>query len=314
MMIAIIPSAGILISAQEEPDFINNIIKNSIILRIGSTKASVNGEIKYIDRYNRNITPFIDENSRTLVPVRFIAENLNWTVDYDEQTRQITLSNPLLRPIHMTVDSNIFVYDNQKHFIDSTPILYKDRTFIPLRAFVEMALKKNISYIDSERIIIISDIEISSAKAKKVAEEITNKFPVWPLDMDKVQKEWKNWPQYEDDEEYHSGTDFAVPIGSNVYSVYSGTVDIVADSGDESYGKYIAVKSVINGNDRYIYYAHLDEQFVKQGDKVYAGYIIGKSGNTGFSEGPHLHYEVRNAYKSYGSIDNPTLNPYDYLP
>ncbi|MCL1858483.1 MAG: peptidoglycan DD-metalloendopeptidase family protein [Oscillospiraceae bacterium] len=331
MTIIIIPVDKIIILAQEEQDYINEIINNSIIIRVGSPKALVNGEIKYIDT-NRNIVPFIDENNRTLVPVRFISEKLNWQVDYDEQNKQITLSQTMFRPIIMNIDSNIFVYDNQKHFVDSTPVLYQDRTFIPLRAFVEMALKMNILYVNSERIIIISDIiNIDSKSAKNAADKITDKLPVWLLDMDKVQIEWKNWPQYENnendtddtdvengenEEEYHSGTDFAVPLGSNVYSVYSGTVDTVADMGDEKYGKYVIIKSIINNKDRYMYYAHLDEFSVsiKEGDKIYAGYIIGKSGNSGNSEGPHLHYEVRNEYKSYGSIDNPTLNPYDYLP
>jgi murein DD-endopeptidase MepM/ murein hydrolase activator NlpD len=131
--------------------------------------------------------------------------------------------------------------------------------------------------------------------------------------MSKVTRELKNWPAYLDGT-YHAGTDFAVPLGSNVYSTYNGVVDTVRDLGSASYGKYVVIKSIINGKVRYIYYAHLNKPTVEEKQTVMAGDIIGESGTTGNSEGPHLHYEVRNENKHYGSLDNPTLNPYDYLP
>jgi murein DD-endopeptidase MepM/ murein hydrolase activator NlpD len=149
------------------------------------------------------------------------------------------------------------------------------------------------------------------------SEPVYNKLdstePVWPFDKSKVTRELKNWPTYTDGT-YHAGTDFAIPLGSDIYSAYSGVVDTVKDLGAASYGKYIVIKSIIDGNVRYIYYGHLNEQMVQEGDRVMAGDKIGESGTTGYSTGPHLHYEVRNENKNHGSLDNPSLNPYDYLP
>ena len=313
---------------QEDIDIVEDIINNSIILKIGSPKALVNGEVKQIDENNANVFPFVDENSRTLVPVRFIAENFGYNVEYEPLEKKITILNLLNynNVIKMSVGTAVIEADNQNIIIDTAPIITPDgRTVIPLRAFVETGLKKEASYVADEKIIIISGINLggdNSEMALNITDKIKESFyiindgengPVWPLDMSKVTRELKNWPHYTDGT-YHAGADFAIPLGNDVYASYSGVVDTVRDLGKASYGKYIVIKSTINNEVRHIYYAHLSKQIVEVGDTVKAGQKIGESGNTGNSEGPHLHYEVRDENKHYGSLDNPTLNPYAYLP
>lgn len=87
---------------------------------------------------------------------------------------------------------------------------------------------------------------------------------------------------------YHTGTDFACPIGTEVHAAASGTViDVVHD--DPSYGNRI----VIEHPDGYeSTYNHLSETDVQVGDEVTAGQVIGLSGDTGNVSGPHLHFEV----------------------
>ncbi|MGB9798926.1 MAG: M23 family metallopeptidase [Thermanaerothrix sp.] len=87
---------------------------------------------------------------------------------------------------------------------------------------------------------------------------------------------------------HHRGIDIAVPVGTPVKTTISGRV-VYAGWNNQGYGNLVIVE---NGPWR-TYYAHLSEIPVQVGQWVEAGEVIGLSGNTGNSTGPHLHYEVR---------------------
>lgn len=106
----------------------------------------------------------------------------------------------------------------------------------------------------------------------------------------------------------HSGQDFAVPIGTKVVSVHSGTVVKAGPNGagdGPAYGNAVVIK---HNNGRFSQYAHLSKVGVKIGQKVNTGQEIARSGNTGNSSGPHLHFEIRTS-ANYGSA----INPVNYL-
>ena len=87
---------------------------------------------------------------------------------------------------------------------------------------------------------------------------------------------------------FHYGADFHAAIGTPVYSPANGVVKTV----------FIRNKTCGNGlviehsNGYATKYCHFDSVAVSRGDKVSAGCLIGKTGNTGQSTGPHLHYSV----------------------
>jgi murein DD-endopeptidase MepM/ murein hydrolase activator NlpD len=97
----------------------------------------------------------------------------------------------------------------------------------------------------------------------------------------------------------HSGIDLAMPEGTTLRSVADGVVDRVFD-GTGLIGKGLSVK--FPDGTRAIY-GHMNEVKEHVGDKVNAGDIVGLSGNTGNSTGPHLHFGLKDAN---GSVLDPT--------
>ena len=86
----------------------------------------------------------------------------------------------------------------------------------------------------------------------------------------------------------HPGVDFDLPEGTDVLASFEGIV--VRCENHKGMGNTIGIR---NGNILALY-AHLSEILVKLGEKVKAGSLIGKSGNTGTATtSPHLHFELR---------------------
>lgn len=102
---------------------------------------------------------------------------------------------------------------------------------------------------------------------------------------------------------YHTGVDFPVPTGTSVKSVAPGTV--VSAGWGGSFGYQVVVR---HSDGRYSQYAHLSAISVRDGQSVGAGQRIGRSGSTGNSTGPHLHFEVRTG-PGFGS----DIDPLAYL-
>jgi murein DD-endopeptidase MepM/ murein hydrolase activator NlpD len=89
-------------------------------------------------------------------------------------------------------------------------------------------------------------------------------------------------------ERFHSGIDFGADYGSLVYASAQGRV-IYADW----YGGYGNAVIIDHGNGMTTLYGHCSELYVKEGDVVVKGQPISAVGSTGFSTGPHLHFELR---------------------
>ncbi|MGK2956444.1 MAG: murein hydrolase activator EnvC family protein [Solirubrobacterales bacterium] len=87
---------------------------------------------------------------------------------------------------------------------------------------------------------------------------------------------------------YHEGIDISVPEGTPIRAAQGGTV--ISASYNGGYGNYTCVD---HGSGLSTCYAHQSQLGVSSGQSVDQGQIIGYSGNTGASTGPHLHFEVR---------------------
>jgi murein DD-endopeptidase MepM/ murein hydrolase activator NlpD len=102
---------------------------------------------------------------------------------------------------------------------------------------------------------------------------------------------------------YHTGVDFPVPTGTSVKSVAPGSVVSAGWAG--AYGYEVVIR---HSDGRYSQYAHLSALHVRAGQSVSGGQRIARSGSTGNSTGPHLHFEVRTG-PGYGS----DIDPLAYL-
>ena len=133
----------------------------------------------------------------------------------------------------------------------------------------------------------------------------------------------------------HTGCDFSCSLGNDVYAIADGTVVIATDYGctgshyggtqacskgsscpaakasSDGKGSYANRICIDHGNGVYSFYAHLSTGTfkVKSGDRVRQGQLIAKTGTSGKSMGPHLHFEIRVG----GNSTNYAKNPRNYL-
>lgn len=99
---------------------------------------------------------------------------------------------------------------------------------------------------------------------------------------------------------FHSGIDIGAPQGTNVLAANSG--EVIVAGWNNAYGNYVVIN---HGGGQTTLYAHMSKLLVKKGQSVKRGEKIGLVGSTGWSTGPHLHFEI--------SIDGKTKNPKDYF-
>ncbi|MEA3310322.1 MAG: LysM peptidoglycan-binding domain-containing M23 family metallopeptidase [Chloroflexota bacterium] len=96
----------------------------------------------------------------------------------------------------------------------------------------------------------------------------------------------------------HNGLDYRCHLGDAIYAADNGVV--VYAGWANGYGNLVKVD---HGNGFMTYYAHLDSVWVSCGQAIYQGSVVGPCGTTGWSTGPHLHFEIR----SGGVPQNPAF-------
>jgi murein DD-endopeptidase MepM/ murein hydrolase activator NlpD len=100
---------------------------------------------------------------------------------------------------------------------------------------------------------------------------------------------------------FHTGIDIAAPFGTTVTAAAAGVVVAVGHSG-VGYGNYVVIG---HGGGVMTLYGHLLETDVLVGDVVARGQRIGLEGSSGWSTGPHVHFELR--------VNDAVVDPMPYL-
>ena len=104
----------------------------------------------------------------------------------------------------------------------------------------------------------------------------------------------------------HEGIDLAPGNGAPIQAVADGTVRVASEAGG-NYGVHVWIDHVIDGQRVSTHYAHMQygSLRVRSGQQITVGTVLGKTGNTGRSNGPHLHFEV--------SVGGVKINPLPWL-
>lgn len=113
----------------------------------------------------------------------------------------------------------------------------------------------------------------------------------WPTDGHRI-TQYYSWRHY--------GVDIANKVGTPIYAADAGVIETIGWS--TGYGNTIIID---HGGGKKTRYAHLSKFYVKKGQKVGKGESIGAMGSTGWSTGPHLHFEI--------IIDGRKYNPLNYI-
>ncbi|MDY5100390.1 MAG: M23 family metallopeptidase, partial [Oscillospiraceae bacterium] len=99
---------------------------------------------------------------------------------------------------------------------------------------------------------------------------------------------------------FHAGVDIGAQSGQSIYASAAGTVAV--STYNDSYGNYVLIN---HGGGNATLYAHMSSTAVTAGQYVSQGQVIGYVGSTGWSSGPHLHFEIR--------LNGSTVNPLQFF-
>lgn len=118
---------------------------------------------------------------------------------------------------------------------------------------------------------------------------------ILPIDKNKLERMSSAFGMRKDprsgERRHHHGIDFIAPVGTEVYATADGVVT-TAENRPKGFGTLVEITHGETG-EFMTRYAHLDSFVVKKGQKVKKGEVIARVGSSGWSTGPHLHYEVR---------------------
>jgi murein DD-endopeptidase MepM/ murein hydrolase activator NlpD len=138
---------------------------------------------------------------------------------------------------------------------------------------------------------------LDNPSGQRIVVDVTRSYPfVWPADGP-ITSEMGPW--------HTLGIDIGLDYGvdSPILASARGTVEFAGGEDWEDYGHHVLID---HGGGMKTLYGHLYEVFVKEGDVVEQGALLGYGGDTGHAEGKHLHFEVRH--------DKALIDPQDVLP
>lgn len=211
-------------------------------------------------------------------------------VEARDGVHEIWVDNPLAGPIEVMVSFS------DQHNAQAVPAL-------PARASVPAGGRTLVSRVAAARPGQSTDFQLRLQAVPGAPggrqRPVQYHFPL-QMDSPRVAQAYGGSFSHDDAENRHA-VDFSAPVGTNVIAARDGVVMQVerdfarAGLDRERFGGGANFIRIVHDDGSMALYAHLAEGgvLVRQGQRVRAGEVIGHSGNTGFSSGPHLHFVVQ---------------------
>lgn len=235
----------------------------------------------------------IKENHEYIADAKVIQSGIH-PVDY-----LTILANGVFRNHQIGLTSNFKSSITKKRLIMITKINSSKKTrfrflfILPLIALLFLAFSKS----EIPKSAIVNGIQ--SKTNDSVLENTPSILPLIASDVSMTSGYgWRIHPKYKI-KKFHKGIDFKAPEGSEIYATACGVIELM-DNKEKEEGKYLVIRH--NGQYQTLY-SHLSAFTVKLNDQVTKGQLIGYVGNTGYSTGSHLHYEVIKNGKNVDPID-----------
>jgi murein DD-endopeptidase MepM/ murein hydrolase activator NlpD len=246
--------------------------------------------------YNTPIEELMALNPDTL-PTQNATLHINDTIIINQPKSEVSIEHVERNYVDEDYDAEVIIIPRDDWYTTETNVIQQPSAGHH-RAIVDQHF---INDTESEREILIEEIDIEAVP--KIMERGTKIPPTYikPIYGGRISSYfgYRNAPTA-GATTYHRGVDWAVATGTSVMASSGGTVTQAGWSG--SYGYMILITHPGGTQTRY---AHLSKIFVSVGQTVSQGEVIGKTGNTGRSTGPHLHFEIL--------IGGSPVNPLNYI-
>jgi len=283
-----------LVKINTEKDSVDYLKMKTDLTLVDQTVAQLNSFLKSKDITNEKLMMLNQDSISNSI---YLSKQANRYSQYLMDLQKKLMQVPLGMPTDGYISSNFGV---RKNPIPFKTVFASVKTSIATEAkpAVAAAPKPEVKAEPVEKIIELTDSygnkrEVKVMVTPKAAPVVaapassTTKAVTGATTTKTAVAEKNNAPAEADQMQFHKGLDIAVAYGSDVRAAAAGTIIFSGQKG--GYGNCVIVS---HGNGLATLYGHLSQLVSKVNDKVKVGQVIAKSGNSGRSTGPHLHYEV----------------------
>lgn len=285
-----------LVKINTEKDSVDYLKMKTDLTLVDQTVGQLNSFLKSKDITNEKLMMLNQDSISNSI---YLSKQANRYSQYLMDLQKRLMQVPLGMPTDGYISSNFGVRKNPIPF-KTVYASVKTGTATESKPIAAVAPKPEVKAEPVEKIIELTDSYGNKREVKVMVTPKAAPVAAVPAATTPASKtvavngtskttvaEKNNPPAEADQMQFHKGLDIAVPFGSDVKAAAAGTIIFSGQKG--GYGNCVIVS---HGNGLATLYGHLSQLVSKVNDKVKVGQVIAKSGNSGRSTGPHLHYEV----------------------